>query len=190
MKAKLTIIALFGLFLAPILIAVVLNSQWVDWRANPDRSHGELIEPVQPLGEFELADADGQNRRLSDFIGRWQLVHEIPGNCNEACQERVFMMRQIRTSQNRHIPDIGLVILADDTIPDEFRQRIEALDSSFVVFHEAAGRELSARFPGNDEGFFYILDPSGNIIERFENSADPTGIRKDLRRLLTWTVRE
>ena len=190
MKAKLTLIALFGLFLAPILIAVVLNSQWVDWRASPDRSHGQLIEPVQPLGAFTLTDAGGQDRDLSDFIDRWQLVHEIPAACDEACQQRVYMMRQIRAAQDRHIPDVGLIVLADETITDELRLRIEALDPSFVIFDDAAGRELSARFPGNDEGFFYILDPAGNIIERFENSADPTGIRKDLHRLLTWTVRE
>ena len=190
MKAKLTIIVLFGLFLAPILIAVVLNSQWVDWRASPDRSHGELIEPVQPLGEFSLADASGQARTLSDLTDRWQLVHEIPAACDDACQQRVFLMRQIRAAQDRHIPDVGLMILSDGAISDELRQQIEALDPSFIIFDGTSGRELSARFPGDNEGFFYILDPSGNIIERFENSADPTGIRKDLHRLLTWTVRQ
>ena len=190
MKSKLTLIALFGLFLAPVLIAVVLNSQWVDWRASPDRSHGELIEPVQPLGAFTLIDAGGETRSLSDFTERWQLVHEISADCDEACRDRIFMMRQIRAAQDRHIPDVGLIVLSDGRISDELREQIEGLDATFVIFDDAAGRELSARFPGDGEGFFYILDPAGNIIERFENTADPTGIRKDLHRLLTWTVRE
>lgn len=190
MKSKLTLIALFGLFLAPVLIAVVLNSQWVDWRASPDRSHGELIEPVQPLGAFTLIDAGGETRSLSDFTERWQLVHEISADCDEDCKDRIFMMRQIRAAQDRHIPDVGLIVLSDGRISDELREQIEGLDATFVIFDDAAGRELSARFPGDGEGFFYILDPAGNIIERFENTADPTGIRKDLHRLLTWTVRE
>lgn len=190
MKSKLTLIALFGLFLAPVLIAVVLNSQWVDWRASPDRSHGELIEPVQPIGAFTLTATDGQTLSLDDLTGRWQLVHEITGDCNEDCRQRLFMMRQIRAAQDRHIPNVGLMLLADQPLSDELHGQVTALDPSFVIFDNAAGRELSARFPGNDEQFFYIVDPAGNIIERFETTADPTGIRKDLHRLLTWTLSE
>ncbi len=190
MKAKFTIIVLFGLFLAPILIAVVLNSQWVDWRASPDRSHGQLVEPVQPLGEFELNDASGTARSLPDLTGRWQLVHEIVGACDQACEENIVLIRQIRAAQDRFIPDVGLLLLADQPLAPELIERIESLDASFLVFDDQAGQTLSARFPANNQGFFYILDPSGNIIEMFDNTADPTGIRKDLHRLMTWTVRE
>ncbi|MEM1081947.1 MAG: hypothetical protein AAGH65_10240, partial [Pseudomonadota bacterium] len=134
MKGKLTLIGLFGLFLAPIMIALVLNSEWVDWRASPDRSHGELIEPVVPLGAFRFDDAGGQSRMLSDLTDRWQLAHEITADCDADCEARIVVMRQIRHAQDRFIPEVGLLLLADQTINTELRQRVESLDPSFMIF--------------------------------------------------------
>jgi len=46
MKSKMTLIALFALFFTPMLLAVLLHSEWVDWRAAPEKAHGELVSPV------------------------------------------------------------------------------------------------------------------------------------------------
>ena len=49
MKSKMTLIALFAMFFTPMLVAVLLHSEWVDWRAAPEKAHGELVSPVVPL---------------------------------------------------------------------------------------------------------------------------------------------
>ena len=33
----------------------------------------------------------------------------------------------------------------------------------------------------------YLIDPVGNIIMSYPADSDPTGIRKDLKRILTWS---
>ena len=113
-----------------------------------------------------------------------------PGACGDACRERAYLLRQVRAAQNRHIPDIDLLMLTG-TAPDAaLGEQIRALDPVFDVVGGPAAEPLRAVIPGAEQGGFYIVDPDGNIMERFGLETDPTGIRKDLRRLLTWTVRE
>lgn len=190
MNPRLTLILLFALFLAPILVAVLLNSRWVDWEPEPERSHGELIEPVVPLPDFRIVSADGEPVSRDDLLERWTLLQVEPAACAEACQERAYLLRQVRAAQNRHVPDIDLLLVTGPAPDAGLGERIRALDPVFDVVGGPAAEPLRAVIPGADQGGFYIVDPDGNIMERFGLETDPTGIRKDLRRLLTWTVRE
>ncbi|MDT8439169.1 MAG: hypothetical protein RQ729_09195 [Wenzhouxiangellaceae bacterium] len=187
MKNRLTLIALFALFLLPISVAVVLNSRWVDWQPDPARAHGELLQPVLPIGAFELADASGQTRSAEDLADRWHLVWLAPSPCNQPCFETLALMHNIRLAQDRRAGEVGLLVLGDGRFePDQIAQ-LAALDARFLLFDGASSSQLRAHFPAAQTGAFYIVDPAGNIMERFEPATDPTGIRKDLDRLLTWT---
>jgi len=186
MKGRLVLIALFGLFIAPVLVAVILNSRWVDWQASPDRAHGTLIQPVQPIGNFSLPDTGGEPRTQDDLTGYWWLVHIAGPQC-QRCLETIEVMRNIRLAQDRRFDDLKLMLLA----PGEFRAPAgRSLGPEWLTFSSDAARRLASRFPDPVAGASYIVDPRGNIIESFAPRADPTGIRKDLDRLLTWTVRE
>jgi len=190
MKNKLVLIGLFAAFFAPLLIALLLHSEWIDWQAPPDRSHGTLVDPVVPVGIFELADASGRPRSRGDLTGRWWLILVQPDNCDRDCLERLELMHRIRLAQDRHQLEVGLMLITGGLLPKPEIDRIELLDPTFVIFQGNAGGTLSQRFPAVESGAFYIVDPDANIMERFQPDADPTGIRKDLDRLLTWTIRE
>lgn len=190
MKNKLTLIALFALFFTPMLVAVVLHSEWVDWRAAPEKAHGELITPVIALGEFDHPDAGGTPRDLDDLLGRWQLVFFKRQSCAGDCLETATLMHNIRLAQDRRQDDVGLVMLSARELAPETRRRITDLDAAWLVFDGEAGRALAARLPEPVDGSLYIVDPEANIMERFGPGSDLNGVRKDLDRLLTWTVRE
>jgi len=190
MKSKLTLIALFALFFTPMLIAVLLHSQWVDWRAPPDKAHGELVSPVVPLGEFDLLDASGNSRSLADLLGRWHLVFIAPRQCGADCIETAALMHNIRLAQDRHQSEVGLILVSATRLAETTRDRILELDDAWLLFDGEAGDALIQRLPSATPGTFYIVDPEANIMERFAPGADLTGVRKDLDRLLTWTLRE
>ncbi|MEX2500650.1 MAG: hypothetical protein WD397_17425 [Wenzhouxiangellaceae bacterium] len=190
MKNKLTLIALFALFFAPMLAAVLLHSEWVDWRAAPEKAHGELIMPVVPIGDFRLAGAGGVDRTLDDLRGRWQMVFVTGQTCQAECLQTATLMHNIRLAQDRRQDEVGLVMLSTANLdPDDYR-RIRDTDANWLVFDGDAGRVLTNRMPDPAPGTFYIIDPEANIMERFGPGADLNGLRKDLDRLLTWTVRE
>ena len=190
MKNKLTLIALIALFFTPVLVAVVLNSEWVDWRASPEKAHGELIDPVSPLGQFSHLDAGGTPREPSDLLDRWQLVLIAGQTCDDACLETAGLMHNIRLAQDRHQNEVGLMILVRQEMAPETRRRITGLDRAWLLFDGVAGSALAKRFPDAVDGSLYIVDPEANIIERFAPGANLNGVRKDLDRLLTWTLRE
>ncbi|MGK7296653.1 MAG: hypothetical protein ACNS61_12655 [Candidatus Wenzhouxiangella sp. M2_3B_020] len=190
MKNKLTLIALFALFFAPVLVAVLLHSEWIDWQASPDKAHGELIDPVVPLGRFSLPDAGGNPRGLADLEGRWQLVHVVGDACRSECMQRLELIHNIRLAQDRHADEVGLLLLADGALSSEKAATIEAIDGNWLLFDGASAAELMRPFPQPKPGTSYIVDPKANIIERFGPDRPLNGIRKDLDRLLTWTVSE
>ncbi|MCA1777874.1 MAG: hypothetical protein LC637_00400 [Xanthomonadaceae bacterium] len=190
MKNRLILIGLFAAFFAPLLIALLLHSEWIDWQAPPDRSHGILIDPVVPIGAFELADAQGQIRGPSDLTGRWWLILVQPDHCKRDCLARLELMRRIRLAQDRHRLEVGLMLITEGVLSELEIDSVELLDPTFMIFQSDAGGALIRRFPAVENGAFYIVDPDTNIMERFQPDADPTGIRKDLDRLLKWTIRE
>lgn len=190
MKSKLTLIALFALFFTPILVAIFLNSAWVGWRAAPDKAHGELVSPVIPLGEFRLRDANGSVVSLDNLLGRWQLVFVAPPTCSSDCLETVGLMRNIRLAQDRRASQVDLLLLSAADLEEATVDRITVSSSAWRIFDGSDGVDLINRFPDPAAGTFYIVDPEANIIERFPADADLSGVREDLDRLLTWTVRE
>ncbi|MDT8409057.1 MAG: hypothetical protein RQ741_05615 [Wenzhouxiangellaceae bacterium] len=189
-KNQFTLIMLFALFLGPVVLAIVLHSEWIDWQAAPNRAHGTLIKPVQALGPFELVDAAGNGRDIGDLEGRWWLMMIHPDRCDADCMEKAILLRQIRLAQDRNRKDVGLAFMTAAQMPESRVDEIQAIDPSWVIFDGQAGAQLMRRFPNAESGAFYIVDPDGNIMERFDPTTDPTGIRKDLDRLLTWTIRE
>lgn len=190
MKSKMMLIALFALFFTPMLVALLLHSEWVDWRAAPEKAHGELVAPVVPLGEFDLRDAGGDARDLDDLLGQWQLAFIAPAQCGTDCLETAGLMHNIRLAQDRRASQVGLILLSPAPLEDTARERITGLDASWLVFDGDAAASLIEQMPGPAPGTLYIVDPEANIMERFAPGADLNGVRKDLDRLLTWTVRE
>lgn len=190
MNNKLVLILVLALFLLPMLAAVLLHSSWLDWQPDPERAHGRLLQPVLPIGEFQLTDAAGALRSEQDLLHRWWLVRLVDGACDEDCQRELGLLHRIRLAQDRHVGDIGVLLLAPQTLETGLRERIVELGPAWMVFEGPETNRLHSRFPEPVHGTTFIVDPEGNIMERFEPEADATGIRKDLRRLLTWTVRE
>jgi hypothetical protein len=186
---KKTIILIFLFFLTPVIIAVLLHSQWFSWQPGGTRNHGELIQPVIPLPEFETMSS-GSSLSREDLLERWQLVHLRSTPCDEACIEDLYWLRQVRVAQDRHQPDVGLLLISTVALPESVRAQVTELADDFAIIDGDAGRELAGIFPpaGVNEGS-YILDPMANIILGYAADADPNGIRRDLRRLLTWTQR-
>lgn len=185
---KTTIFAVLALFLAPVLIAILLNSQWLDWRPGSTRNYGELLQPAVRLPEFEQQTASGETVTRETLAGQWQLLHYRAAGCDDACLEDLYWLRQIRLAQDRHQPEVALMFVTPGEIDDETLAEIHHLADDYRVFKGDAGSALSPALPDAGlEAISYIVDPKGHIILRYPQDADLNGMRRDLSRLLTWT---
>lgn len=190
MNNKLALIAVFLVFLLPVIAATLMHSEWLDWQPGGMRNHGELLQPVLPLRDFQVA-SNGEVIARDALLERWMLVYYQTPACTEACLENLYWLRQVRRAQDRHQPDVGLVFAGRTAVSAETAADIALLAEDFLILAgpEAAGFWTQLPVDGVNAAFF-IIDPVGNIILRYPDDADHNGIRRDLRRLLTWTRRD
>jgi len=185
------IVLVFALFTLPVLVAVLLNSRWIDWAPGETRNFGDLVSPVVPLPEGPWLSSDGSAVSSDDLLDLWQIVHVRQTPCNETCMEDLYWLRQVRQAQDRHVPEVGLVLVSEAQVNAQQRARIMELTDAFTIIDGPGATELIASFPGNEsDGLRYIVDPLGNIMMVYREAADPNDIRRDLGRLLTWTQRD
>lgn len=184
-KAVLLLFAMFGL---PVVIATLMHSQWIDWQPKSTRNHGQLISPVIEWSAEEAVAADDMTVDRETLQGKWHLVYHIRNQCDEACIESIYWLRQVRLAQDRHVPEIGLMIVSEQPMSERLITEIRAISEDYVVLAGEEASQVGDLFPTPENGSGrYILDPLANIIMSYEAGQAPDDIRKDLGRLLTWT---
>ena len=153
------------------------------WAPEGRMNYGELIEPARPLPDTTLILADGQSFRLGTLRGKWVLMLTAPGACDESCQRALYNMRQVRRALGKNMDRIERVwLISDDAPVDPALGR--ALEGMYFV--RAAGSDVlrERALAGDRPGHLYLVDPLGNLMLRFPRDADPSGILRDLTRLL------
>ena len=185
-RSRLVILALFGLFLLPLLIALFLNSGWTDWSPSELRNNGELVKPPVAVSDATVSTPAGQVRLGEWLNDRWQLVTLSESDCGESCRQRLTTMRQLHKATGRHQEAVRVMLITPSSLTDETRRAIAGIYPLIDVVADPSGQLIDA-FRQTGEGEFFILDPDGHIILRYPAGSDPTGIRKDLNRLLTWS---
>jgi cytochrome oxidase Cu insertion factor (SCO1/SenC/PrrC family) len=178
-----TVFALAGLFLLPLLLSFWLY-YGVHWRPAAMSNHGELIEPLRPLPEVALADADGAAQRHV-FQGHWTLVYVGDGACDAHCHDALFFMRQTRLSLNNEMTRVQRVFLATASCCDRTFLAAEHPGLRVLDASPAAAQPLLAQFQAADRAqTLFVVDPLGNLMMRYDARLPPKGLLEDLKRLL------
>ncbi len=170
-------------FIAFACIAPVVAS-YVAYYVMPPGGHvnfGEMMD-AQPLPDPGLHLVDGTPFRLSQLRGKWILLMADSARCDEACQRKLFSVRQLRLTQGREKDRIERVWLVTDA--DALPDALPDYGGTWLV--RAAASELIAQLPARRavDAYIYLVDPLGNLVLRYDRDAEPRGIIKDLTRLL------
>ena len=160
--------------------------------------HGDLIEPTRALPDAKAFEVDGRAMNLMDLKGQWLLISVDSGACDKACQERLYIQRQLIVSLGKEQDRVEWVWLIRDqsAVPREIQPGLaqarvlrvsqEALQAWLPVGASQAAVQGS-QGGASIEDYFYLVDPMGQLMERFKAGADKasaTGVKKDLERLL------
>jgi hypothetical protein len=171
-SARLNLIAIATVALLPFVGSYLLY--WF-WQPAEHINYGELI--AAPLPELRAAGA------LPQLQGKWAFVMVDSGACDEWCQRKLYIMRQVRLTQGKNMERVERVWLLDDAVPPA-PALLGEYWGTLVLQGPAPG--LLARLPstGAASDHIYLVDPLGNLVLRYPREADPTRIKKDLSRLL------
>lgn len=180
-KTRRTLLLLIAVGTLPIIASY---SVYLWWRPASHMNHGELLE-TRSAGLQGMKTADGQ--ALAEVVAKkWVLLTVQPASCDVRCQNKLYLMRQIRTAQNENMLRLERVwIVPGVEQPDP--KLLAALPGLHLV-HAADQSQLQLLPLGADPGaYIFLIDPLGNLVLRYDDHSEPKGMLADLRRLLCYS---
>jgi hypothetical protein len=184
------------MFLILLVCALPVIASYVTYffiRPGGRTNYATLIEPQRPLPGLEILpaqDLSGRPVPLTVLKGQWLIVVVGPGNCDrdKACENRLFMQRQLREMAGAERDRVDKVWLVDspDPVAPALLAAVQAQPGVKVlrVDRAALGSWLQPAFGHAIEDHLYIVDPLGNWMMRAPANPDPMKLQKDLERLL------
>jgi len=159
--ARLKLAALFLACAAPFALAWM--AYVFDWASGSTSNYGELIAPRTLSGPpFEA------------LRGKWVLLTVDEAACNARCEDKLYIVRQLRRAQGKEMDRVErLWLVAGGPAPRP------------ALLAAIEGTRLATwKDPLLSPEHIYVVDPHGNLMLRFPREPDPTRMIKDLQRLL------
>lgn len=185
-KARLTLLLIVLVFLLPMIAAYLYRP------SGEPGNHGTLVEPPRPLQDFRMMDLEGEPAGLEALRDKWTLLYVGGERCGEQCRTNLYNIERVRLTQGKHMDRVQSLYLA----PGSMEGRVVAdtlVEYKGVRGYRISRDELEAMAPGFDWGRatgpgtperVYVIDPLGNLMMFYPGEADPSGMKKDLERLL------
>lgn len=187
-RNRLMFLGVVVIFVAPVLIAFYMYKS--GWRPSSTVNHGTLVQPARPAPEFKTSIKAGGHFDQHGLERLWNLVVVVDGSCNKACLDNIYAIRQIQTAQGKNQVRIRRILIHSGDATG-----LEKIAASYprMVILEADTQAISTLRSwltvkdqtGNFDGSrVYMVDPLGNFMMYYLPGYDPTGMRKDMVRLL------
>ncbi|HTN67376.1 MAG TPA: cytochrome C oxidase subunit I [Burkholderiaceae bacterium] len=183
MRGRWKLFAILAVCLAP-LAASYLTYYVIKPQARTN--YGTLLDPRNyPMPALNATALDGAPAGLDAYQGSWIMLQVDSAECAQACQTKLFEMRQLRLTQGRDRTRLERVWLVTDQQPVETMLLREYDGTRLLrVKPEALKNWLPTEAGTTVADHIYMIDPLGNLMMRFPKDADPNKIKKDLTRLL------
>jgi hypothetical protein len=156
--------------------------------SGPGVAYSAIIQPSASMPDLTVKDLDGGDTALGSLKGQWLLVVVGAGACDAACEQRLFMQRQLREIMGRERGRIDKVwLIPDDTpIRPELRRAIDAAPPvrTLRISRPALQHWLRPGEGHSLEEHLYIVDPMGEWMMRPPADPDPAKLKRDMERLL------
>ncbi len=191
---RLALVAILLIFSSPILVSWWLLNYTDFSRDEAPASHGKLIVPPRPLQDTVLTSLSDPSSR-QHLHGKWSLVYLQAGTCRKHCLDNLYKMRQLRLASGEYAPRIQrvLVIVGTDTAPLSEDQKQFFAGQLLLRAEESAQLSSLKIFGLSDDDNplaqrrLYLVDPLGNLMMSYAPDTEPSGIIKDLKRLLRYS---
>lgn len=190
MSPRTALVVIAALFVVPLAAAWLMYRGVIDFEPGATRNLGELVKPPVPVELAELVPADPERSPGDELPRHWAIVHVLPAGCAADCERVITALRQVHLAAGRDRSRLRILLVhgPGDAVDAE---RIEAIYPVFLLVRDDGGGMLEAltEIAGNADpaGHSYLLDPLGNIMMHYRAGYDPNDLKKDLKRLLTWS---
>ena len=178
---RLKLIGIGVLSALPVIASYLLY--WF-WTPEHHTNYGTLLEP-HPL-QIELRALNGEAFDFEKLRGRWILLVTDSALCGPRCQEKLWLIRQVRQAQGKEMHRIERAWLIDDGYEPDIRTVQRYAECAIA---RGPAQAIAAALPSDTSprDHIYLIDPLGNLILRFPPNPEPKQIIRDLTRLLKYS---
>lgn len=166
---------------------------------------GNLILPPADITDLGMTDAEGTPMFTSfeEFVATleseedyeaqpWLMVYVNAGDCDAACEERVFYLRQLHIVLGKNVERVRRYYLHAGAAPitgqtaEHFREEYPSMGITYTSAQQLqqnlATKGVNIDLTADDYVFF--VDPVGNVMMYYDGSHTTEDIKTDLDRLL------
>mgnify|MGYP001203691371 CR=1 FL=1 len=175
-RSRLVLLLVVALFLGSFGVAAGLF--FSGWKPTQTRNIGQMLEPYPDLRALNLRQADGRAWQWQPARRHWHIMVAPPADCGAPCLRLLDALQRVWVSEGRHADK--LKVLWFGPLPAG-----APAFSGLVPMQPSA--ELQGRLPDlarADALPVYLADPHGYLVLRYAPGFDPSGLRKDLGRVL------
>lgn len=176
-RSRIALVVIVVLFFSSFGVALYLF--YSGWQPIGTRNYGSFITPPVDLSEQRLVRADGEDYPWEPGEGVWRVVAMPATDCRpEVCREMVDALRRVWVLEGRHADRLHVLWFGD--VPSDsavFRN----------LFPMRADATIEAALPeqaGAEAMPVFVTDPSGYVVLHYPAGFDPSGLSRDLRRLI------
>lgn len=175
-------------FFFSVPMVTVLLMHHYNWHPQT-RSHGDLISPPRALHiPGSLMTMQGIYVEPDLLKDKWSMVY-VAHECQQACEQRLHVMRQLHASLAKDIRRVQRILIASGGNLQAMHQQYP--DLAIFNHPESEVTALRTQFDTQEtmSGYnrIYLVDPLGNLMMSFSDDVAPEDIRRDLARLLAYS---
>lgn len=152
-------------------------------------NYATLIQPARPIpSDLTLKTLDGNDYATHKLKGQWLLLTVSTSNCDTACEERLYMQRQLREMLGRERDRVEKVwlIAHDHAIAPRLQQALASTPAMhiFRVNPSQLSAWLEPQIGQPLDQHLYVIDPMGHWMMRTPSLTQPEKFKRDLEKLL------
>jgi cytochrome oxidase Cu insertion factor (SCO1/SenC/PrrC family) len=124
---------------------------------------------------------------MNQLLGKWTLVSFVENKCEKVCEFQLYELRQIWLALGKDGNKIQRLAIAKDKNLISSEQ-IKLSQGQLLLKDDTDLKDrIKSRFksyPNFDNESIYLIDPYGNLMMQYKKGTNPSGIIKDLERLI------
>lgn len=185
-KSRAIVTGIFLLFFLPILGSWYLVF-FTDYKhGGGGVQHGILINPPRQLEDVELFDL--LSSRTGKLHGKWTMLMIVASGCDQACTDNLYRLRQLQLAMGKDMHRLQRAAwFMDKTVQQDAGRLFAEYAGQTLLSPANGGKDFLSRFMVNgkfDNHAIYLIDPAGFLMMAYPADTKPSGIIKDLKRLL------
>lgn len=192
-KNRLLLLLLLATFVVPFVAGDLAYK--LGWYQGGKTNNGQLIDPPAAFAGFKARGQDGTAVTVDFVKANWWLLYVMPAQCEQACRNRLFQMRQIRKALGKESERVKPLIVLTSALAPETEALLGKEFADFARVEAAAGDidQALAKVLANgaSAGNLFVMDPMGWLMLTYGPEVDEkTSVVKaedvlnDLKKLL------